>query len=155
MVVTVYTDQRTNELLEDIKKINPDFIIADFFRKALEREFGENNEALILRNLAEIESTMSKSQRLKEVLLNKLTLLKQENQNKIKIQEEKKTQEQLEAEKKLRALEYRKKTVTTTFKEELGRDMTEQEYQDFETLCSRKIVGGIFDYCNFIRSKKK
>lgn len=142
---TVSFDEDTIKILKDKRNNDPNFNLSAYIRQCLVREDGGTQILpleIIEKNLNEsdlkIQMAHNNKEHWEKVYRNyqvKQELKKKEEEEKKKVEERKRYKE---AEKR--------RMITETFKEEMGREMTDFELDQYE-----KEGKNIWSYCNFLK----
>jgi len=127
----IYTDAETEQMLKEIREKNPNFNLSEMVRQSLQEQIQHKTKLdsnVIEKNISDAKRTIEKGEEdLKFWEGRKMDYAVQLEMQK-KEQEESKSKE----EKQKVIQEQAKKNITDTFKEEMGREMTEFEFNQYQ-----------------------
>jgi len=147
MVKQIYTDSETDNLIAKIRENNKDFVLSQFLKNSLLNITQEGNNLdinIIEDKLKELSIEIKSLNAMYELWEQKRIkyqaerlVLEQKKQEKLKEDEINRNKEQ-----------YRRNNVLSTFKEEIKRDMTEFEYEEYN-----KSGKNIWAFCELLKGK--
>jgi hypothetical protein len=142
--------KETEKILDLISKEEDNFNFSKFVQECIRDFYNKKNvfaneESIIIekhRNNAKIKTLLIENQNLDNILIElKQTFEKQ------------KYDEELRAKKEIEKEDYKRKNILSWFKEETKRDMTEEEYTEYNKMMENDVIKTIFDYITFKQTK--
>lgn len=148
-IKTVSMDDETVKIIEDRRKADPSFNLSEFIRISLINENGENNMLpieIIEKNLDEADHKIKIAENNKShwEKMRRNYQIKKEMELKLKEEEEEKEKQQMER------LKEKEKNIKNAFKEEMGREMTEFEYEEYSNHKTN-----IWAFCDLLKGEKE
>ncbi len=149
MTKHIYTDSETDALIERLRKEEPNFNLAGFLKDSLllRTQKGKTlNQDLIFKHLNEAKANLEQ---------NKIAVEYWEKKDKdYLVQKElnKKEEELLEEEDEIKKekIIYKERNVKQTFQEEMGREMTPFEFDEYT-----KAGKAIWSFCDMLKEKEE
>ena len=151
-VTTISLKEETTRILNEIRKSDPDFNLSGFLAQALDSYF-EKKDVTYSKNSIDKEIEFMYSQITS--ILQKIELFRN-RKIEIEINEEtEKQREIIKGKKQIEDLKYKQRIIKKTFNQEMNRDMTDEEFNEYNGKLEGNIVENIWEFIGLIKKRPK